>query len=996
MKQLYSLGVLLLCLQWSYSAKAQIKYAARVTAWSSQYYASGSWTAQQAAGLPNVAGCGDYGNAWASKTQDDQREWLEFEFDDPAPISRVFIHETYNAGAVDTVYVFNPNTQLFEKVYEGSAAAGAPCPRAFSVAFPATVFPVSRIRIAINSPAVRGYNEIDAVGVALYSDGGAIGSSQDVCASAAAALLTNAESAFGGNAAAAYQWQDSAENGSWKNISGAVSVTYQPTVITETTWYRRTAALGGVKEYSNVIKLNFLESGDPSFFPSNAWNFYTYQSKVIDLGTSVYKGFYSRPVLNFNTRNDWAMSGSPSVANAYQGCVVNNNDFVLAARRKGFPAGNYVLHVLDFRGTIRAYVNGAALPAISCCAGTISLGALDNDSEVEIRLLDVSSDAFMNLEFRTGVLNGGDIGEHQSLCLNDAPAAFVNNIAAFGGAAPSSITYQWQDSVVNGVWTNIPAATAAIYQAAALPQTTWFRRKASDNTGAIAYSDIVKVNIAAVQGDTAVYGNQSWNIYAFNGNDIHLTTNQYRGYYTATGLSIITTNHWSYWESPSSAVNYVGCPVGFENFLMSARRQGFPAGNYTLNLSNVDDQVMVIVNGVVLHTGGAANLVLGLLDAQSTVELRLKEGTYTSRMSAEFIRVDYSISEYVNTSCRSYSLNNVKGNEWFDITDGSGKLIASIHPNGNDLGTVSLNAKHFGTGGAAIPTNAINKKKYMPRYFNFSSSLYPSSNFPSPVKIRLYYKNSELEDYKTAVSKPALTRAELGIAHYNGSREDCEMGNNTSGGDLLPIPATADFTSMGFYLETVTNSFSEFGTLEGSPALPVKFTQFQAIVVNKEVQLRWTTAQELNNKGFEVSRSTDGKSFMKTGWVDGNGTTYTTQQYVFTDASPLAGKNFYRLRQVDIDGNDEYSDIVAVSMSKTLALRLLPNPVQDILYVEYDHRNTVGLRILDLQGIVQWRNDGMRPSSVIAVPVQQLAKGIYLLELTDKNGQRQSKRFIKQ
>ena len=995
MKQLYSLGILLFLLQWSYNVKAQVKYAARAIAWSSQYYQSGSWTAQQATGLPNVSGCSDNGSAWASRTQDDQREWLEFGFDDPMPISRIFIHETYNAGAIDTVYVFNPHTQLYEKVYEATAVAGAPCPRAFRIAFPATYFPVSKIRIAINSPAVRGYNEIDAVGIAYYTDGGAIGSQQDVCASAAAALLTNADSAFGGNAQVVYQWQDSTENGAWKNISGAASDSYQPPVISATTWYRRMAALGGVTEYSNVIKLNFLESGDPSFFPANAWNFYVFKSKVIDLSTSVYKGFYSRPGLNFNTRNDWAMSGTPSVASGFQGCVVNNNDFVLASRRKGFPAGNYVLQVLDFRGSLRAYVNGVALPAISCCAGSISLGALDNNSEVEIRLLDVTGDAFMNVELRTGTLNGGDIGESQSLCFNDAPAAFVNNIAAFGGAAPASITYQWQDSTANGTWNNISNAATSTYQAGALTQTTWYRRKAADNTGAIAYSDTLKMNVATVQGDTALYGNQGWNMYAFNGNDIQLITNQYRGYYTATGLSIATINHWSYWESPSSAVNYTGCPVSFDNFVLSARRQGFPAGNYTLSLANVDDQVMVIVNGVMVHMGGAANLVLGLLDASSKVELRLKEGTYTSRLNADFVRVDYSISEYVSTVCRGFSLNNVKGNEWFDITDGAGKLIASIHPNGNDLGTVTLNTKHFGLGVPAIPTNAINKKKYMPRYFNFSSSLYPSSNFPSSVKIRLYYRNSELEDYKTAVAKPGLTRAELGIAHYNGSREDCDMGNNTGGGELLSIPVTADFTAEGFYLEAATSSFSEFGTLEGSPALPVRLTQFRAEQNNATVKLSWTTEQELNNKGFEILRSIDGKSFEKLGWVEGNGTSYATQHYVFTDALPLAGKNFYRLRQVDIDGRNEYSNIVSASVRPIASLNLSPNPVNDILYIEYDVRNTLRLWILDLQGRMLWKQQVDGRSSLLAVPVQQFSKGIYVLEVIDRQGRKQTQKFVK-
>lgn len=992
MKQLYSFCILIVLTLLSDVAFAQIKYANRVTAWSSQNRSTGSWSAGNAAGAPNVVGCGDNGSAWASGAADNRREFLELEYLDPAPISRVLIYETYYPGAVDTVYVMNPSTGLWEKVWEGTAAAFPTCPRVFSVAFPLTAFPVSKVRIALNSPAVSGYNEIDAVGVAAYTDGGAIGANQDVCSSAPPALLTNLESAFSGNAAAVYQWQDSVESGSWKDVAGAMAATYQPPALNQTTWYRRKATLAGVTEYSTVVKMNYLTSGDPAVIPTAGWNFYVYQSKVINLSTAVYKGFYSRTGLNFNTRNDWAATGTPVVATGYQGCTVANNDFVLAARRKGLPAGNYVLQVIESKGTLKVYVNGAEVAGTS---GAISLGALTADSEVEVRLMDVSGDAYLNVELRTGVLNGGDIGESQHICLNETPAAFVNNVAAFGGASPATIVYQWQDSLAGASWIDIPSATSATYQSPALAQTKWFRRKASDNTGAIAYSDEVRVGVATVQGDTSVYGTHAWNIYAFNGNDITLTTNSYRGYYTATGLKLTTTEQWSYFESPSAAAGYLGCPVNFDNFLFSARRQGFPAGNYRLSLTVVEDQVMVIVNGVTVHTGGTATLTLGALDGNSKVELRVRETTSTSRIVAEFIRIDYSIADFTVTGCRNFTASNVKGTEWFDITDGTGKLLASINPNGNDLGTITLYARHYGVGVSNIPENSVNKKKYLPRYFNFHSSKYPSANFPAPVTVRLYYKNSEFADYKTAIEKPATTRDELGIAHYSGAWEDCEMGNNTAGGELLGSPSNADFTADGFYLQGNTNSFSEFGTLEGSPTLPVKLTMFRADAQNNTVKLRWATAQEFDNKGFEVLRSTDGRSFVKIGWVDGQGTTNAPQQYSFTDATPAKGKNFYRLRQVDIDGNAAFSDIAAASTGKVLKLTLSPNPVENVLYIEYDEKNISGLRILDMQGRPVWKSEGQRSSSLLSVPVQHLTKGMYLLETLDKQGNRQTQKFLK-
>ncbi|GJQ31995.1 MAG: hypothetical protein HBSAPP04_08340 [Ignavibacteriaceae bacterium] len=92
---------------------------------------------------------------------------------------------------------------------------------------------------------------------------------------------------------------------------------------------------------------------------------------------------------------------------------------------------------------------------------------------------------------------------------------------------------------------------------------------------------------------------------------------------------------------------------------------------------------------------------------------------------------------------------------------------------------------------------------------------------------------------------------------------------------------------------------------------PVELTLCTAKAVNGNVGLSWTTASESNNAGFQIERSIDGLVFSAVGYVDGKGTTTQTQNYSFTDRG-VSGKASYRLKQIDLNGEFGYSDVVEV------------------------------------------------------------------------------------
>lgn len=123
------------------------------------------WGPEQAVGAPDAwPRSGDLQTAWASKTPDGQREWLELSYDGPVRPAAVMVYETFNPGAVDRVTSFDAAGNEVE-LWSGSDPTPAGKEKGISVIPIQPAFDVTRIRIYLDSPKVAGWNEIDAVGL---------------------------------------------------------------------------------------------------------------------------------------------------------------------------------------------------------------------------------------------------------------------------------------------------------------------------------------------------------------------------------------------------------------------------------------------------------------------------------------------------------------------------------------------------------------------------------------------------------------------------------------------------------------------------------------------------------------------------------------------------------------------------------------------------------------------------------------------------------------
>jgi len=189
-------------------------------------------------------------------------------------------------------------------------------------------------------------------------------------------------------------------------------------------------------------------------------------------------------------------------------------------------------------------------------------------------------------------------------------------------------------------------------------------------------------------------------------------------------------------------------------------------------------------------------------------------------------------------------------------------------------------------------------------------------------------------------------------------------------------------------------------TLAMGDALQVNLLNFNGKNVNeKQALLNWTTTSESQNDHFEIERSGKNTDFKLIGSVSGKGTTTKIHNYTFTDNSPQDGVNFYRLKQVDINGKATYSSVIIVNFNFR-KIKIFPNPARDKIYIHNNDNFSIGdnlkIELMDFSGKIVYKQIfKTKGINIITINVPGgLANGMYIIMAINSKEEKQGDRIF--
>ncbi len=216
------------------------------------------------------------------------------------------------------------------------------------------------------------------------------------------------------------------------------------------------------------------------------------------------------------------------------------------------------------------------------------------------------------------------------------------------------------------------------------------------------------------------------------------------------------------------------------------------------------------------------------------------------------------------------------------------------------------------------------------------------------------------------------------------------------GGAWVKQTGTTSSTANSLTYTGYTGTFSPFTIGDNVIPLPLSLLSFNATLQDKQVLLNWQTADEQNTDHFVLERSTDAKNYKAIGLVKASGSKASINRYAYTDmlTDDLLYTNkmlYYRLLQLDVNGEFTYSPTVAVTLSSTLtdAPVCFPNPLKNQLYLSSLHYKA--LTLISSTGVLVYRS----AQPVSNIDVSSLLPGAYYLQIELLDGSSVRQKVIK-
>jgi len=331
---------------------------------------------------------------------------------------------------------------------------------------------------------------------------------------------------------------------------------------------------------------------------------------------------------------------------------------------------------------------------------------------------------------------------------------------------------------------------------------------------------------------------------------------------------------------------------------------------------------------------------------------------------------------------------NLKNGQTAYFKDAQNEFIVAIKQNsGADIGCINVKIDRAG--------NGRQTPAWLPGFFvSDKTFLITAANPTATYDLTLYFSKAEMAVWGTGTSSLNILKSSTPIS--SSSAATSTINTSITRATFGPAATPDAYYS---YKGTFTN-FSGFAVTNAtSVPAPVEWLDFTGKLVGKNVDLTWTTAAELNNRGFDVERSVNGVSFEKIGFVQGRGTITIPQPYHFTDGKATqiqASVLYYRLRQIDDDGTHSFSNTVPVIMPGAHPTYLLyPNPAREEATLQLQDCDdcTATFVLTDASGRVVLRTENLAITSTLNL--SGLSAGVYLAEISTEDGKRWQTKLVK-
>ena len=331
-------------------------------------------------------------------------------------------------------------------------------------------------------------------------------------------------------------------------------------------------------------------------------------------------------------------------------------------------------------------------------------------------------------------------------------------------------------------------------------------------------------------------------------------------------------------------------------------------------------------------------------------------------------------TQYFGTDVNRIIRIGLKDNSETSLLD---EIVVRYNSNGSDVYTQGWDASSLSSGSQILASLKGTKRLAIATHGEVlttdTTKLYIKSSAVGSFKL-------SFSDFKDLDNTQSITL----IDKFLNTTQDMRANQ------VYAFNVTSDTTSMGY---------NRFAVVVGAAStLPVNFTSISATKEGEKVNVRWSIANEVNIASYEVERSTNGTSFSTVTNKKAVGTT----SYAIEDASipAIATTLYYRIKAIGTDGTTRYSAIAKLIThnSSLSTIAVYPNPVKSKLNISlgaasgnYDVRITsvAGKEVIGKSAVTV--TDGK-----LSLDASSLAAGVYVVELTDKEGNKYQEKFIKE